>query len=191
MCGALYGAIMAGHAGVSGDRWLMVLYGAIKVPILFGATMLAAVPGFYVIHLLFGVGPDFPRVWRALIDYQVIVALFLFGLAPVTLLLDVSMTGYRTLLGWSVIVFALAAWRARLALVDCYRDLVKRNPIHRVLRNFWFFIYAFVGIQMGWVLRPFVGHPDLPAQFFRDDVRNAYVRIVDVLGMILGDFLGR
>ncbi len=79
----------------------------------------------------------------------------------------------------------MSAWRARLALVDCYRELVKRNPIHRVLRNFWFFIYAFVGIQMGWVLRPFVGHPELPAQFFRDDVRNAYVRIVEILVAVL------
>ena len=26
----------------------------------------------------------------------------------------------------------------------------------------WLGVYAFVGIQMGWVLRPFVGQPDRP-----------------------------
>jgi hypothetical protein len=37
-------------------------------------------------------------------------------------------------------------------------------------------IYAFVGIQMGWLLRPFVGAPNQPVQFFRrENWDNAYV----------------
>jgi hypothetical protein len=37
-------------------------------------------------------------------------------------------------------------------------------------------LYIFVGIQMGWVLRPFIGDPMEPVQFFRDEAwDNAYV----------------
>jgi hypothetical protein len=40
----------------------------------------------------------------------------------------------------------------------------------------WIVVYAFVGIQMGWILRPFIGDPHSPVQFFRDDTwGNAYV----------------
>ncbi len=35
----------------------------------------------------------------------------------------------------------------------------------------WIFIYAMVGAQMGWVLRPFLGHPGSPFTWFR--VREA------------------
>lgn len=31
----------------------------------------------------------------------------------------------------------------------------------------WVVIYALVGVQMGWLLRPFIGHPDLPFEWFR------------------------
>ena len=30
-------------------------------------------------------------------------------------------------------------------------------------------VFALVGSRMGWVLRLFVGHPQLPVQFFRSD----------------------
>jgi len=39
----------------------------------------------------------------------------------------------------------------------------------------WLVIYVFVGIQMGWVFRPFIGDPSAPVQFFRKGSwSNAY-----------------
>jgi hypothetical protein len=40
---------------------------------------------------------------------------------------------------------------------------------------------GFVGIQMGWDLRPFVGHPQMEIQFFRDHIGNAYMEVVGIL----------
>jgi hypothetical protein len=42
-------------------------------------------------------------------------------------------------------------------------------------------LYAFIGVQMSWDLRPFVGSPDMPIQFFRDDIGNAYLEIFRIL----------
>jgi hypothetical protein len=43
-------------------------------------------------------------------------------------------------------------------------------------------LYGFVAIQMGWVLRPFVGNPDQPTGFFRAGAwSNAYVEIAELL----------
>jgi len=42
----------------------------------------------------------------------------------------------------------------------------------------WIFVFAFVGIQMGYVLRPFIGVPTNPITFLRENpFENAYVRV--------------
>ena len=41
------------------------------------------------------------------------------------------------------------------------------NRVSLRVFTFWLLIYGVVGAQMGWVLRPFVGNPDLPFEFFR------------------------
>ena len=46
----------------------------------------------------------------------------------------------------------------------------------------WLILYAFVGIQMGWMCRPFVGAPTLEPSFFRaEPFSNAYVVIAHLV----------
>jgi hypothetical protein len=59
--------------------------------------------------------------------------------------------------------------------------LIARSKRHRTMLRVWLLIYAFVGIQMGWVLRPFIGHPDAPVQFFRYRAwGNAYIEVIHI-----------
>ena len=179
--GALYGAVMASYNGLAGDRVLMVAYGAAKVPLLFVATMLLAVPSFYVLNLLLGVGDHFRRVWRALVDFQLAVSLQLAALVPVTAFMNLTNGDYRVAQAFSTLLFAGATWNARRALARAYAPLIAENPVHRGLLRAWLALYAFVGVQMGWDLRPFVGSPDMAVQFFRDDIGNAYLEIFRIL----------
>jgi hypothetical protein len=50
----------------------------------------------------------------------------------------------------------------------------------------WVVIYALVGAQMGWILRPFIGSPDLEFSFFRDRQANFFVDVFQTLGELLG-----
>ena len=82
------------------------------------------------------------------------------------------------LYGLCMAVFALIndANRMQLILRVYYGPLIRKNKNHRWMLRAWLVVYAFVGIQMGWVLRPFIGDPALPVQFFRaDSWGNAYV----------------
>ena len=45
----------------------------------------------------------------------------------------------------------------------------------------WTLIYAVVGAQMGWILRPFLGDPGLPFQLFREREKNFFVAILETL----------
>lgn len=179
--GGVYGAIMASFGGFAGDRGWMVLFGAVKVPLLFSATLVLAVPCFYLLNILLGVGGDFRRVWRALVDYQLSVAIQLAALAPVTFLVNLVESDYRVAQGWSTLVFGLASWNARLGLLRTYAVLERANMAHGMLRRVWFVLYAFIGIQMAWDLRPFVGNPELAVTFFRDEIGTAYVEVPKVL----------
>ncbi len=189
-CSACYGVVMAAYHGFAGERLWMVAFGAIKVPMLFLATMLLAVPCFYVLNLVLGVGDDFRAVWAGLVDYQIAVAVQLAALVPVTVFVNLSYGDYQLAQLWSTLLFGIAAWNAQRSLDACYAPLVRVHRAHVPLRRFWFVLYAFVGIQMAWTLRPFVGNPELEVQFLRDHVGNAYVEVARLLFGILGDLAG-
>lgn len=51
----------------------------------------------------------------------------------------------------------------------------------------WIFLFGLVGSQMGWVLRPFIGDPDGPVQFFREGAwDNAHVVVWRMIQESLG-----
>jgi hypothetical protein len=63
-----------------------------------------------------------------------------------------------------------------------YTPLIARNPLHRRTLVLWTILYAFVGIQMGWTLRPFIGNPGTFPTFFRDEpFTNAYIVVLRLL----------
>ena len=68
-----------------------------------------------------------------------------------------------------------------------YRPLVQRDARHRLMMRAWLVIYVFVGVQMAWVLRPFVGRPGMVTQFFREAAwGNAYVQIARLVWKVVG-----
>jgi len=68
---------------------------------------------------------------------------------------------------WNALMCLVASLAGQIVLWRNYRPLVARNPAHRNLLLAWLVLFAFVGIRLGWVLRPFVGSPGAPTQFFR------------------------
>lgn len=181
-CGLLYGALMGTSAGVMGDRLLQVIYSGLKVPLLLLVTFLIALPSFWVVNRLLGLGADFPLVFRALIATQATLTVVLLALAPYVLLWYVSSEDYQSFILVNAAAFGIASLAAQYRLSRYYRPLIARRPRHRAMQAAWIMIYAFVGIQMGWTLRPFIGDPNSPVQFFRaEPFSNAYEVIVRLI----------
>src|SRR5205814_2992282 len=104
------------------------------------------------------------------------------SLAPFTLFWYASVTNYQAAILFNTLMFAIASVSAQFLLYRYYRPLIARNALHRMLFRVWLILYAFVGIQMGWVLRPFVGDPSKPVQFFRPGAwGNAYEELVRIV----------
>lgn len=183
--GMLYGGVMGSYAGVWGDRFLQVVYSAVKVPMLLLVTFALSLPFFFVINSLYGLREDFGKACRALLAAQAGITVILASLAPVTVLWYVSYDNYRAAILFNAFMFAVAGISAQLILRQFYRGLIAKNPMHRQLLKAWLVIYGFVGIQMGWTLRPFIGDPDSPTQFFRHEAwGNAYIELYRIITQV-------
>ena len=176
--GLFYGAVMGSFNGVRGERALQPVYSAVKVPLLLLVTFGLSLPSFFVLNSVLGVRPDFPTVLRALIATQAALTVVLASLAPLTAVWYASYGAHDAAILFNALMFAVASVGAQLLLRRWYRPLIARNPRHRALLRTWLLIYAFVGIQMGWTLRPFVGNPGSETRFFREGAwGNAYVEV--------------
>lgn len=187
VCGLAYGAVMGSISGLDGDRGWQVAFSAIKVPLLLLATLVLSLPSYFVANTLLGVRADFSEALRAIVASQAGLALILVSLAPMTMVWYATSADYGSAILFNATMFAVASVGAQAMLWRGYRPLIARNPRHRLLLRAWIVIYAFVGIQLGWTLRPFIGVPDSPVTLFRGGpLENAYVVIVRlVAGVIL------
>jgi len=63
-------------------------------------------------------------------------------------------------------------------------DRVQSRPDQSVKNVFriWVIVFGLVGAQMGWVLRPFVGHPRADFTFFRERKENFFQAVVTKVG---------
>lgn len=182
--GAMYGAVMGTFGSLADqESWLVqVLYSAIKVPLLLLATFLVSLPSFFVFNTLFGLRQHFLQAIRALMAAQAGLAIILAAFAPFTMLFYASSANYPQAVLFNAVMFAAASLTAQWLLRGYYRPLVAISSKHRRLLWAWIGLYAFVGIQMGWILRPFVGAPSEDVRFFREDAwDNAYVRVVRLI----------
>lgn len=179
--GLAYGAAMGSFGGVANGRAELLIYSAVKVPLLLGVTFAIAIPSFFVLNTLLGVRDDFRRVFSALVEAQAGLTVVLASMMPLTLLWYASVDGYPLAILFNAMLFGIASVAGQWILRRRYQPLIERNAVHRHLQRGWLIIYAFVGIQMGWVLRPFIGAPEVSPQFFRDGAwGNAYIEVMRI-----------
>lgn len=50
----------------------------------------------------------------------------------------------------------------------------------------WVVVFSIVGAQMSWVLRPFIGSPDMPFTWFRERQGNFFLDVAKAAGNLLG-----
>ncbi len=180
--GFLYGAAMGSYGGIAPDRALQLLYSGLKVPVLLLVTFAIGLPNFFVLNTLFGLRADFRESLRALVAAQAGLAVVLAAAAPLTLFWYASCADYSAALLFNGMIFAFASLAGHYLLRGYYRPLIMRNSRHRPLLWTWLALYIFIGIQMAWILRPFVGAPGAEVQLVRSgDWGNAYVVVGELI----------
>jgi hypothetical protein len=175
--GLLYGAVMGSFRGLAAQsQWMrQIVYSAVKMPILLTATFALSLPSFFVMNSLLGLRRDFAVAVRSLVAAQAGLAIVLASLAPLTLVWYASSARYNLALLFNGAMFALASVAAQWLVRRYYQPLIARNQRHRWVLWAWLIVYMLVGIQMAWLLRPFIGSPLGGVTFLREDPwDNAY-----------------
>jgi len=98
---------------------------------------------------------------------------------------------YNLILLLHVCVIALAGLIGNLRLARLLTELSGQMAIGRRVLIAWLAGNFFLGSQVSWILRPFIGSPDLPMQFVRDNAfhGNFYETVLrSALHVLTGTF---
>jgi hypothetical protein len=179
---AVYGAAMAGWRSPR-----LSLYVAAKLPLLLlGTTALVSVLNWIVASAL-GSGLTFRRVIAVTYGAMAAACWILLGLAPVTIFFVWAAApeggspaelryAHNCLLLMHIVLVAFAGVAGNAALREGLARLSARGCRTGTLYLCWLAAFMFVGCQLSWILRPFVGSPFYPVVFMRPDrlERNFY-----------------
>lgn len=179
---ATYGACMGTFRVLDGDRWRLIVYGALKTPLLLLVTTLVVLPAFFVLNTAFGLREDFRQAMRGVLASQAALALTLMSLGPVTMLAYFSDVEHHQAVLFNAAMFTIATLVGQVVMLRWYGELIAREPKHRAMLIAWLILYAFVGMQTGWMLRPFIGGLNVAPSFLREEpFTNAYVAIWELV----------
>lgn len=168
----LYGAAM----GLWRDP-LQALYTAIKFPLIILLTALGNALLNGMLAPLLGLNIGFRQSFLAVLMSFTIVAIILGAFSPLMLFLvwntppisqqELASSSHSFILLMQVLVISFAGIVANLRLVQLLQRLSGSQEIARKILFAWLAGNLFLGSQLSWILRPFIGAPDLPIQFLR------------------------
>lgn len=184
---ALYGAIIGStHGG------LQIISSAFKLPALYLLTLLICLPTLYFMDIVLGSKRTFSQYVALLLASMAMISVMLFGFAPVTLFFRLSIDDYWfflllniVVLGFTGVVGVRFFYKSMITLME-KETAGKISANRHKLITAWLFLYGFVGSQLGWTLRPFVGTPEEPFALFREIESNFYIQVIKIVGKVLG-----
>jgi hypothetical protein len=187
---AIYGAVM----GSTHSLW-QTMSSAVKLPILFVATLFVCVPSLYFFSLLFGSNQSLSQNIAVILTAITVTSVLLLSCAPITLFFLLTTSHYQFFKLLNVAIFAISGV---LGVVFLYQGMkivsgqeMEGARTRKWVLIFWMLVYAFVGSQMAWTIRPFIGAPGTPFELFRQLGGNFYTNVLYSLGEILGFFVVR
>jgi hypothetical protein len=187
---ALYGAVM----GSTHSLW-QTLSSAVKLPILFLATLLVCVPSLYFFSLLFGSNQSLRQSVTIILTAITVTAVLLLSCAPITLFFLLTTSQYQFFKLLNVVIFSISGLMGVVFLYQGIKVVAGPKAEGASMRKWvlvmWMFVYAFVGSQMAWTIRPFIGAPDAPFELFRQLGGNFYANVLRSIGEILGFLIVR
>ncbi len=189
---AAYGALLGSTHSLG-----QTLSSAVKLPLLCLVTLLICAPALYTFGVLFGVNQRLSQSVALVLAAISITGVLLFSLAPVALFFSlITPDAYQAFKLLNVLFFAIAGCSGAACLNRGLHIVSASTPrraakSQRVVFCLWLVLYGFVGSQMAWTLRPFVGYPSAPFELFRQIGGNVYTDILSSAGEILGFIIVR
>lgn len=182
LLGGIYGAAMGAFGVLQGkeDSWLQPFAGALKVPALGLLTLAVTYPSLYVFNALLGSRMDVKTTLQLVLAGLVVMQAVLASFSPIVLFFSLTTTSYVFVKLLHVAIFAISGFLGLSFVLRVLRRVTaqlqaKERPegeridserSAKLVFRFWVAVFGFVGAEMSWALRPFIGG-GTPA-WFRD-----------------------
>jgi hypothetical protein len=182
---ALHGAVMG-----STHSLLQTLSSAVKLPALFLSTLVVCSPTLYFFNLIFGSNQSLTQNFTLILTAITVTGVLLLSFTPIVLFFLLTTNSYQFFKLLNVGVFAVSGFVGVRFLSQGMRIVSTGGKEGAATRqavvSMWIIVYAFVGSQMAWTLRPFIGAPSMDFELFRQLGGNFYANIFASIGEILG-----
>ena len=158
------------------------LYVAIKFPLIILLTTFGNALINGMLAPLLGLNIPFRQSFMVIVMSHAITAAILGAFSPLILFLVWNappMTAgaagaptYNLIMLAHVGVIALAGITGNLRLWQLLTTIGGRAAVARRVMLAWLWGNMFLGSQLSWILRPFIGSPDLPVEFYRQNAMH-------------------
>ena len=181
ICTFLYGVVMGSYNG-----FLQAISSGVKVPLLVSLAILICFPAFFIIQYALGSKLGFCQMFMIILSGFVITGLIMLSFAPIVIFFLITGCNYSFLKLLHVGIFALSGIFGMKTILDALRFSCEKKNVYPkigvVVFRFWIIILAFVGMQLAWNLRPFVGSRNLPFELLRKREGNFYIAVFQSVG---------
>jgi hypothetical protein len=181
ICSFLYGVVMGSYNG-----FLQAISSGIKVPLLFSLALLVCFPAFFIIQHVLGSRLGFWQMLKIILSGFVMVALVMVSFAPIVIFFLITGDNYSFLKLLHVAIFGISGVFGMKTIVTALQFSCEKKGVYPKIGvtvfRIWIVILAFVGMQLAWNLRPFIGNRELQFEFFRKREGNFYLTVIQAAG---------
>lgn len=195
-----------GLANRTPANYMQIVASMVKIPALFLLTLVVTMPSLYVFSALLGCRLSLGSTVRLLLACVVVTLAVAASFGTILGFFTLSTASYSFMVLLNVILLGIAGLVGLGFLLQALQRLAKLSEPEQVVNSLgpdtrisalaitaidkhgilgsannifhiWLVINALVGVQMAWLLRPFVGDPSLPFEWFRPRSGNFFLAI--------------
>ncbi|UCH13519.1 MAG: hypothetical protein JSV22_10440 [Bacteroidales bacterium] len=164
------------------NSFLHSLVNGIKVPLLITLSILICFPAFFVIQYILGSKLPFNQMTGIILSGFVFISSIMISFSPIVIFFMITGNNYAFLKLLHVAIFIFSGLFGIKTIIEALKfSCEAKNVYPRIGLNifkFWVVILAFVGMQLAWNLRPFLGDKLRPFELFREKEGNFYLAVI-------------
>lgn len=173
----IYGIVMGSYHSL-----LQAMTSGVKVPVLFSLTLLICFPAFFIIQLILGSKLTLYQMISIILSGFVLTTSIMVSFTPIIVFFLLTGSNYYFLQLLHISIFIFSGFFGMKTIIDALQFSCEKENIYPhigvVVFRFWVVILAFVGIQLAWNLRPFLGDTGKPFKLFRQYKGNFYTALI-------------
>jgi hypothetical protein len=173
----LYGVVMGSYHSLS-----QAIASGVKVSFLFSLVLLICFPAFFIVQFILGSKLRLQQMVSIILAGFVLATSIMVSFAPIAVFFLLTGGNYYFQQLLHIAIFILSGFFGMKTIIDALKYSCEKKNVYPqtgvVVFRFWVVIMAFVGIQLAWNLRPFLGDRGQPFELFREYEGNFYTALV-------------